>query len=75
MLCALLQQLPSNYLAILDLGCGPGRFTIPLAQLQCGKTLLVYALDKAHAMLVPLAAHVEEYKISNITIQLGDFME
>lgn len=49
-------------LKILDLGCGPGNYTIPLAE----KAAEVWALDPASSMLDILEARAKARKLNNI---------
>lgn len=48
---------------VLDIGCGPGTFALPLAQ-QC---LAVYALDYSEGMLAQLSKFQQQLNLSNIT--------
>lgn len=51
--------------SVIDLGCGTGNFTIPLAA-QCNRLL---ALDFSPAMLFQLTKKINEYQISNVSIR------
>lgn len=48
---------------VLDIGCGPGTFALPLAQ-QCRA---VYALDYSEGMLAQLSKFQQQLNLSNIT--------
>ena len=49
---------------VLDIGCGPGTFVIPLAQ-QCQA---VYALDYSQGMLDMVQQYKEKHQLNNITL-------
>ena len=49
---------------VLDIGCGPGTFAIPLAQ-QCQA---VYALDYSQGMLDMVQQYKEKHQLNNITL-------
>ena len=49
---------------VLDIGCGPGTFVIPLAQ-QCQA---VYALDYSQGMLEMVQQYKEKHQLNNITL-------
>lgn len=51
--------------SVIDLGCGTGNFTIPLAA-QCNRLL---ALNFSPAMLFQLTKKINEYQISNVSIR------
>jgi ubiquinone/menaquinone biosynthesis C-methylase UbiE len=55
----------------LDVGCGPGRLTIPAA-LRVGPTGSITALDVQPEMLARLQRRADEAEIANITTHLGD---
>lgn len=59
---------------VLDVGCGPGRLTIPAAQLV-GSTGEVIALDIQPAMLAKLEKRMKDQKIENIRTILGGIGE
>lgn len=54
---------------VVDLGCGTGRFTIPLAR----KAKKVYALDKTESMLRMLRKVIRKKGVKNIEIIKSDF--
>lgn len=54
---------------ILDFGCGPGFYTIPVARIV-GKKGRVFALDKSAKVLRELEQRAEEENLSNIEILL-----
>jgi len=54
---------------VLELGCGTGRQTIPLAK----KTKLVYALDNSPSMLKLLKRKLKTKRIKNVKPIRGDF--
>lgn len=52
--------------SVADVGCGPGMFTIPLAQrVPRG---VVYALDTQEAMLARVRVRVAEHGLSNVVV-------
>ena len=55
----------------LDVGCGPGRLTIPAARCV-GPTGVIVALDVQPKMLERLQRRVAELGVTNIVPQLGD---
>jgi ubiquinone/menaquinone biosynthesis C-methylase UbiE len=55
---------------VLDVGCGPGRLTIPMAK-QVGQTGEVVALDIQENMLKKLKKRIESNKLKNIKTILG----
>ena len=57
-------------MSVLDIGCGPGRLTIPAAK-RVGSTGTVVALDIQPAMLQKLEQRLEEHQISNVQTILG----
>ena len=57
-------------MSVLDIGCGPGRLTIPAAK-RVGSTGTVVALDIQPAMLHKLEQRLEEHHISNVQAILG----
>lgn len=63
----ILDRLPlSPSQEVADIGCGPGYFTIPLAERVPGGT--VYALDTEEAMLERCRERVEEAGLSNVEV-------
>ena len=57
-------------MSVLDIGCGPGRLTIPAAR-RVGSTGTVVALDIQPAMLQKLEQRLQENQISNVQTILG----
>ena len=57
-------------MSVLDIGCGPGRLTIPAAK-RVGSTGTVVALDIQPAMLQKLEQRLKEHQISNVQTILG----
>ena len=57
-------------MSVLDIGCGPGRLTIPAAR-RVGSTGTVVALDIQPAMLHKLEQRLKEHQISNVQTILG----
>jgi SAM-dependent methyltransferase len=55
----------------LDVGCGPGRLTIPAAD-RVGPTGIIVALDIQPEMLTRLQRQITQDGITNIIVQLGD---
>lgn len=56
----------SEGMRVVDVGCGPGRLTIPIAQ-AVGATGEVVALDIQQAMLDRLERHARQAGVQNIT--------
>ena len=57
-------------MSVLDIGCGPGRLTIPAAR-RVGSTGRVVALDIQPTMLHKLEQRLEEHQITNVQTILG----
>ena len=55
---------------VLDVGCGPGRLTIPMAK-QVGQTGEVFALDIQANMLKKLKKRIESNQLKNVKTILG----
>jgi ubiquinone/menaquinone biosynthesis C-methylase UbiE len=55
-----------EHYTVLDFGCGPGNYTIPIAKIL-GETGTVYALDKDAAVLDQLMAKADKQGLTNIT--------
>lgn len=54
--------------AVADLGCGPGFFTLPLAELV-GKTGKVFAVDVQQEMVDDLRARLAQQNITNVAVR------
>ena len=65
---------PGRNMMILDLGCGTGKQTIPLAEIV-GEKGRVTALDISQEALESLSANASEKGVRNIQILLGRFDE
>ena len=57
--------------SVVDIGCGPGRVTIPLAQ-AVGPSGKVFALDVQGEMLAKLREKVEAHRLTNVEFVQGD---
>ena len=57
-------------MSVLDIGCGPGRLTIPAAR-RVGSTGTVVALDIQPAMLHKLEERLSQHQITNVQTILG----
>ena len=64
-------ELTANCRDVLEFGCGYGTFTIPAAQLIQGT---VHALDIDPRMIEATNAKVDSSKVSNVNLQLRDFV-
>src|SRR5215510_534324 len=64
-------RLPSPGAHVLELGCGTGRVTVPLAQ-HCAS---LYGVDHSEAMLRICRAKLESAGSSNAEVQLGDIAD
>jgi ubiquinone/menaquinone biosynthesis C-methylase UbiE len=54
-----------------DIGCGPGRVTIPLAQ-AVGPSGKFFGLDVQGEMLAKLREKVEAQRLTNVAFEQGD---
>jgi len=59
--------------AVLDFGCGVGRYTIPLAMVV-GKEGTIYAFDKSRQKLNRLKEFVDEEDLKNVKLMEGQTM-
>ncbi len=57
--------------SVVDIGCGPGRVTIPLAR-AVGPSGKVFALDVQGEMLAKLREKVEAQRLTNVEFVQGD---
>lgn len=56
---------------VLDFGCGPGGYILPLAKL-IGPTGKIYALDVSPPAIRSVAALVKKHRLANVTTILAD---
>ena len=61
--------------SIIDIGCGPGHFAIPLAKAVEPFGGRVTAIDSSRAMISLLQLELTTLSITNVESVLGDFME
>jgi trans-aconitate methyltransferase/quercetin dioxygenase-like cupin family protein len=67
----IIKELPSAP-TILDLGCGSGRFTLPIAQLTHDQHPTIYAIDRSAEMIATLRKRVRTHH--HITTVIADFL-
>ena len=56
---------------VIEVGCGPGFFTIPAAKIV-GKDGLIYAIDVNHRAVKRVEGKMQKYRIANIKPILGN---
>ena len=66
-----LARLPSRGAHVLELGCGTGRVTVPLAR-HC---TLLYGIDHSEAMLRRCRIKLESTGVTNVEVQIGDIAD
>lgn len=69
---SIIETLPlKNSISILDIGCGPGRVSIPLAKRLKPFNSRVTSLDIQQEMLDKVAAKAKKFQIENIELKQG----